>query len=453
MKILKEAEVKFLLEQVTPMIHFQGGEKGAGIRGSDLKPRFDAFLSKYEGATLEEYSLPVNNDGKEDTNIGLAFDYKVKIKNTDCNNLKSNYEKIDFGAFFGEKSVFKISLYKSIEIVFVTPHEVLREKIKEYFPIFIAVNNFGFRNNKGYGHFKIKNTKDEDIIEAIKKYKCLEDIYLKIKKLKIKKLEIKKLKIKNLKIKNDSKCNGRAIGIYKIEVKKWNKDRKDVIKNILDEVKLFHQILKSGYNHRNNYIPSIMLKKSKKLTPNKYISFEKKEFKLFLSKSGYDITKLTKKGDIKSIDKIENIKRKIYYVRGLLGLPPFYSFSLSDMVVFNIEINKIERFTSPIIYIPIPKEQSFIIIVNYGKIQMFRERANNVDFSIKGDNKSRKFRAIIPNEKEYSIHCIFKKGGVIDSFLKKCNSDKKSDNTDKNIMDLGKSWKYSIISDTEVDKK
>jgi len=196
-----------------------------------------------------------------------------------------------------------------------------------------------------------------------------------------------------------------------------------------------------------------MLKKSKKLTPNKYISFEKKEFKLFLSKSGYDITKLTKKGDIKSIDKIENIKRKIYYVRGLLGLPPFYSFSLSDMVVFNIEINKIERFTSPIIYIPIPKEQSFIIIVNYGKIQMFRERANNVDFSIKGDNKSRKFRAIIPNEKEYSIHCIFKKGGVIDSFLKKCNSDKKSDNTDKNIMDLGKSWKYSIISDTEVDKK
>lgn len=168
MKILKEAEVKFLLEQVTPMIHFQGGEKGAGIRGSDLKPRFDAFLSKYKGATLKEYSLPVNNDGKEDTNIGLAFDYKVKIKNTDCNNLKSNYEKIDFGAFFGEKSVFKISLYKSIEIVFVTPHEVLREKIKEYFPIFIAVNNFGFRNNKGYGHFKIKNTKDEDIIEAIK---------------------------------------------------------------------------------------------------------------------------------------------------------------------------------------------------------------------------------------------------------------------------------------------
>ena len=96
MKILKEAEVKFLLEQVTPMIHFQGGEKGAGIRGSDLKPRFDAFLSKYKGATLKEYSLPVNNDGKEDTNIGLAFDYKVKIKNTDCNNLKSNYEKIYF---------------------------------------------------------------------------------------------------------------------------------------------------------------------------------------------------------------------------------------------------------------------------------------------------------------------------------------------------------------------
>jgi hypothetical protein len=430
MKILKEAEVKFLLEQVTPMIHFQGGETGAGIRGSDLKPRFDAFLSKYEGTTLKEYSLPVNNDGKEDTNIRLAFDYKVKIKNTDCNNLKSNYENFDFGAFFGEKSVFEISLYKSIEIVFVSPHEVLREKIKEYFPIFLSVNNFGFRSNKGYGHFKIKNTKDEDIIEDIKKYKYLEDTYLKIK--------------------NDSKCNDMAIGIYKIEVKKWNKDRKDVIKNILDEVKLFHQILKSGYNlklsynQQNIYIPSMMLKESKEFIENKDITFEKKAFKLFLSKSGYDISKLTENGDIKG---------KIYYVRGLLGLPPFYSFSKPSKVVFNIKINKIERFTSPITYIPIPKEQSFIIIVNYGKIQMFRERANNVDFSIKVDNKSRKFRAIIPNEKEYSIHCIFKKGGVIDSFLKKCNSDKKNDNADKNIMDLSKSWKYSIISDTEVDKK
>ena len=435
MKILKEVEVKFLLEQVTPMIHFQGGEKEAGIRGSDLKPRFDAFLSKYEGATLEEYSLTVNNDCKEDKNIRLAFDYKVKIKNTDCNNLNSNYEKIDFGAFFGKNNNFKISFYKSIEIAFISPHKVLREKIKEYFPIFIAVNNFGFRNNKGYGHFKIKDIDDNNnnVISDIEKYKSLEDKYFKPE--------------------NDSKSNGVAIGIYKIEVKKWNKDRKDVIKNILDEVKLFHQILKSGYNQGNNYIPSIMLKKSKKLTPNEDISFEKKAFKLFLKNSEYDISKLTKKGDIKSTDKFENIKGKIYYVRGLLGLAPFYSFSLSSRVVFNSKINKIERFTSPITYIPIPKEQSFIIIVNYGKIQMFRKRANNVDFSIKGDNTSGKFSAIIPNEKEYSIHCIFKKGGVIDSFLNNCNNDKKSDNADKNIMDLSKSWEYSIISDTEVNKK
>ena len=356
--------------------------------------------------------------------------YKVKIKNTDCNNLKSNYEKIDFGAFFGKNNDFKISFYKSIEIAFISPHKVLREKIKEYFPIFIAVNNFGFRNNKGYGHFKIKDIDDKNVISDIEKYKFLEDKYFKTE--------------------NDSKCNDMAIGIYKIEVKKWNKDRKDVIKNILDEVKLFHQILKSGYNlklsynQQNIYIPSMMLKESKEFIENKDIIFEKKAFKLFLSKSGYDISKLTENGDIKG---------KIYYVRGLLGLPPFYSFSKPSKVVFNIKINKIERFTSPITYIPIPKEQSFIIIVNYGKIQMFRERANNVDFSIKVDNKSRKFRAIIPNEKEYSIHCIFKKGGVIDSFLKKCNSDKKNDNADKNIMDLSKSWKYSIISDTEVDKK
>ena len=127
-----------------------------------------------------------------------------------------------------------------------------------------------------------------------------------------------------------------------------------------------------------------MLKKSKKLIQNEDISFEKKAFKLFLKNSGYDIPKSAKNGDIKSTDNFEKIKDKIYYVRGLLGLSPFYEFKLSKdkalkFKVENVENKKIKnfkikRFTSPITYIPIPKEQSFIIIVNYEKIQMFRER-------------------------------------------------------------------------------
>ena len=47
MAILKQSVIAFELEQMTPMVHFQGEEDGAGIRASDLKPRFDAFLQRY----------------------------------------------------------------------------------------------------------------------------------------------------------------------------------------------------------------------------------------------------------------------------------------------------------------------------------------------------------------------------------------------------------------------
>ena len=79
MKVIKKAELKFKLEQVTPMIHFQGTENCAGIRASDLKPRFDAFLSGYAKDELKDYVLPLNNENKG--NSKKAFDYKIRINN------------------------------------------------------------------------------------------------------------------------------------------------------------------------------------------------------------------------------------------------------------------------------------------------------------------------------------------------------------------------------------
>lgn len=105
MNIVKKSIVEFCLEQVTPMIHFQGEEKSAGIRASDLKPRFDVFLKRYwydlktEREKTEIESCILKQNEKEFENNALdekkrvSFDYKVKIFNNGCKNSNMTFYK------------------------------------------------------------------------------------------------------------------------------------------------------------------------------------------------------------------------------------------------------------------------------------------------------------------------------------------------------------------------
>lgn len=435
MKVLKKAELKFKLEQVTPMIHFQGTENGAVIRASDLKPRFDAFLSRYTKDELKAYVLPVNNENQG--NSKKAFDYKVRINNITpskidaelkgkTKEIKKNEEIvekiiIEYGACYAKLGLSSETVfYESIEVTFIIADrgkdKKLRGIIEKYFPIFISVNSFGLRNNKGYGYFKIKDKKDVYIVEDIKKYK---------------------------KIVND-------IGVYKIGIEVKENDGAERIKNTLNQIKIFHQIVKSGYNlkkkannekrHRFNYsndeeiyIPSLMLKGYKEFSKDKNkenMTFEKKAFKLFLKKEGYDISNLTRKGGVKPEEEFKDIDGKVYYVRGLLGLAPFYSFrgvtsekDDFDRFIINIKENKITRFASPITYIPFPDQNCFLMLIDYERINRFRKQAGEVKFIIKNKDKNKHFQASIPNEEEYSISLIFKEDGVLKKFLDKYNNN------------------------------
>ena len=406
MKVLKKAELKFKLEQVTPMIHFQGTENGAVIRASDLKPRFDAFLSRYTKDELKAYVLPVNNENKG--NSKRAFDYKVRINNIvsskNAAELKKKNKKnkkgtekgiIEYGACYAKLELsWETVFYESIEVTFIIADrgkdKKLREIIEKYFPIFISVNSFGLRNNKGYGYFKIKGKKHGDIVEDIKEYK---------------------------EIVNEQKSEG--IGVYKIGIEVDKNYKAEKIKDTLNEIKIFHQILKSGYNFSNNeklYIPSLMLKEYKEFLKDKNLenmTFEKKAFKLFLKKEGYDISNLTRKGDVKPEEEFKDIYGNVYYVRGLLGLAPFYSFlgvtsekDAFDRFVIKIKGNKITRFASPITYIPFPAKGYFLMLIDYERINRFRKQAGEVDFVIKNEdknkdkNKNKHFKAIIPNEEK-----------------------------------------------------
>ena len=440
MKVLKKVELKFKLEQVTPMIHFQGTENGAVIRASDLKPRFDAFLSRYTKDELKAYVLPVNNENQG--NSKKAFDYKIRINNITPSKIAAELKKknkkgtekgiIGYGACYAELGLSSETVfYESIEVTFIIADrgkdKKLRGIIEKYFPIFISVNSFGLRNNKGYGYFKIKDKKDVYIVEDIKKYK---------------------------KIVND-------IGVYKIGIEVKENDGAERIKNTLNQIKIFHQIVKSGYNlkkkannekrHRFNYsndeeiyIPSLMLKGYKEFSKDKNkenMTFEKKAFKLFLKKEGYDISNLTRKGGVKPEEEFKNIDGEVYYVRGLLGLAPFYSFRgvtsekddldrfIIDIKENNIKGNKITRFASPITYIPFPAQGYFLMLIDYERINRFRKQAGEVDFVIKNEdknkdkNKNKHFQASIPNEEEYSIYKIFKEDGVLKKFLDKYNNN------------------------------
>lgn len=449
MNIIKKLVVEFSLEQITPMVHFQGAEKAAGIRASDLKPRFDSFLKRYwyalntadEKKKIENYILKSNETENKNKSAKeekrTSFDYKVKIFNS-CKNgdvtfykdkKKDKDKNLFYGSLYGELEDNKSSFYERITISFLSPHQDLREKIKEMFPVFLAVNGFGLRNNKGYGYFKLEKEAKEQVLEHIRNYQELENQY------------VKQMRMQN---------KGKGVGIYKLKVENKATSKAKRAQNLLDDIKFFHQILKSGFNFKSNYspgkyIPSFMLKKSK---TEEGVILEKKALKLFLKKNKYDITKLTRGRELAN-DSLD--ANKLHYIRGLLGLASFYEFRNVGKghqsyftARFNVKIDGVERYASPIKYLPISDDE-IIILVDYSKIEEFRKEVNKENAAVFSLNEVRgkqitqtdlEFSAQIPSEDQYSVYQLFRKDGVIE----------------RNIEDTGRNgkWQYSVISDIEL---
>lgn len=386
-------KITFTLKQVTPIIHFKG-EKDT-LRGTDLKPRFDKFLNLViDEKEKKDLLLKKSKDDNEQID---AFDYKIKIskigKNLNCNQYLKNRKII--GAYFGDlgksskdsdKPAYELSFYKNINVEFIVNNGRLKTEIKKWFPKFMVFNTFGTRKNKGYGYFlpekcNISISNLESIIKEISDKYCYK---------------------------------GKSyLGVYKI----YKKCSTEKMLKFIDE---FHKKLKSGYNKE----PSIMFSKNNKIINEK--DFMKTILKI---NEDYIYTKL--KGKNNNFKKILNKKFKFvkkddnkFFLRTLLGFPPFYDFNLdSKNKQENKQIDKFElkscnkngeiddlfeRFESPISYIPIPNE-GVIILVNYKKIECFRKNRyfifesnlfRNEDI---GDNILK-----VPSEKEYSIWDIFK---------------------------------------------
>ena len=164
----------FDLVQHTPLIHFQALQKGASLRATELKPKFDRFLKEKLSKELKKDDLE-----KLYLNGQNAFDYKVFIEPILSEPI--NFEKYP-PLFFGNIKPKNMSYEEferikkrkkktnSLKIKFYSFKPEMIEYINKYFEAFLANTNFGTRQSKGFGSFYLDKDFDVSLVDAKKVY-------------------------------------------------------------------------------------------------------------------------------------------------------------------------------------------------------------------------------------------------------------------------------------------
>jgi len=199
---MENYKLEFKLKQHTPIIHFQHEQHGATLRGSELKPKLDKYILKKLGKEADTTLVDdeaIYEKGKEVAKtrnwlVGKgehqALDYKVRIESesvnkeidlqdmnrdgtpkTKYNERKKIHEPITkaFPMFFStmgedwKENKKEFCFNKNIFLNIISSKSELVNKIKEIFPLFIFLNNFGTRQSKGFGSYFI-DEKDKNYI-------------------------------------------------------------------------------------------------------------------------------------------------------------------------------------------------------------------------------------------------------------------------------------------------
>lgn len=195
-------KVEFTLKQHTPIIHFQSEQHGATLRATELKPKFDKFLIDYvfknDKNKYEEYLIDKDKN---------ALNYKVKVFNQANTistpkayvNQKKETDKTVYQAPYFADASKSILANMAIKIEFLCFNTKLKEVIDQYKDHFFLYENFGTRQNKGFGSFLRSDIKENEIVDILlahsnqafflTNYKDYQDAFLKIdtfyKKLKM----------------------------------------------------------------------------------------------------------------------------------------------------------------------------------------------------------------------------------------------------------------------------
>ena len=301
-------EITVKLKQHTPIFHFQHDQKGAALRATELKPKLDEYLGKNK-----EERIP----------------YQLKIKPLERYERKEPHK-----LYFGNQgdNVKKQTLFhaQGVELTINTYFdEKLLKKIKEKLPICFALENFGTRQNKGFGSFY-----PDDSYNNEKNKEWFKDIETVLKQ-----------------------CSK---PVYYFDVKEGNP---------LDYINALYKAMKSGINETfgkkesKAYLKSLLWQYlNKGRTKGNYITWEKRFMKQALS---------------------GRIIKDSQYFKALLGICEEYPFrkannarmdnDYGDIRTFNlrydakfkISSSEIDRFKSPITFKPIGKRVYIILEDTY----------------------------------------------------------------------------------------
>jgi hypothetical protein len=169
-----------ILIQHTPMIHFQEDQPEAILRASDLIPRLNKYIIK-----LPQFDKSLKEDEIhkiDEFNKSLKFNdinpYKLKISPIGEKNIFPIKSRNDRSLYFG-KTIKNMISYNKIMLNFLTYDDILLKLIDKALPYLFATENFGTRQNKGYGSFYLENENNsiESIFSNLKLNNIIPEVY------------------------------------------------------------------------------------------------------------------------------------------------------------------------------------------------------------------------------------------------------------------------------------
>jgi hypothetical protein len=404
-------ELCFTLKQHTPIIHFQHHQDGATLRASEVKPKLDKFLIKnaFQG-DFELYKIyligydATKNQVQQDFEGKEAFDYKLRIKPNENwvypaelprqnNKGAIVYDTIPcyFGNMGDENKANPKGLafsQKTIEVTISSFHIDLFLKIDPILRVFFFNENFGTRQSKGFGSFTVVSIRNVDAPKLSLPYYF--DVVL------------------------NKKESNRLIEKVNLPDSPFVADEIAAQWQLFKHIDLFHKVIKSGYNvatnSGKNYIKSTLYS----FAASKEIQWDKLSIKQYYLE------------DIKpTIFPQKSANGHFLLIRDCLGLAVESEWKqTTGQPIFTKENPDIDRFKSPLTYIPIRfNKDQFRVYINFTPIP--KEFSKQV-FSIKknghGDLKLETPPAF--RIKEYL------------DFLKQINIDDLLQDTNENSQDI-----------------
>ena len=376
--------LKVTLKQHTPLIHFQHDQDGATLRASEVKPKLDKYIvdnvfdNDYDACKefLVGYDSKKPDKLREKFNSGYrALDYKIAIKpcnrialslNPRYDNNKRKYITDDFPLILSNmggkdtlEELSNFSLYDFVDLELSSKcnatfeEDTLLDLIQSWIDLFFATNNFGQRQDKGFGSFTVDDVDGENMVFP----------------------------------KDDLPNNTRYLHFsFPNELEEIKKQ-----KQVFDVIDFYWKCLKSGINYTQNgqypdrYIKAFLWT----YLDNKELTWEKRKVK-----ETFELTT--------GREKPEN-KNAASFARALLGCPDKFEYKNKNKTVtigHALEKNSedyIARIPSPIIFKPVVLDDrvNIYLIPDVHAIQQLK-KARNLTFVFKVD-KNEMNMSIDPN--------------------------------------------------------